>query len=193
MQFQINSQTKEVIKNTLKYLAAVAIGTAALVVTIVPNDSLKYASCGVFNSCTSSVPTVEQVLPDYEDYQCLRQALFFEIRNGTDEAIQNVADVIINRTEAKGFPSSVCKVVQQPYQFSYLNKGQPVLKWDEYLSYADEMALKRIDKIAFSTLVHGSNNQQILWYHTHQVKPSWSKKLKQDVQDKYHRFFTKKD
>lgn len=137
-------------------------------------------------------PEVEQQLPDYEDWQCLRQALFFEIRNGNKQAMQNVADVIINRVAARGFPSTVCKVVQQPWQFSYLNKHKPTLQWDKYLSYADEQALEQINKIAFDTLVHGSNNQQILWYHTHEVKPSWSKKLKQDVQDKYHRFFTHK-
>ena len=176
--------------NTLKYLSVVLFCCVALVLTLVPLPALKQHYCTLVGSCETEEPT-EVILPDYEDYQCLRQALFFEIRNGTTAAMQNVADVIVNRTYAKGFPSSVCKVVHQPWQFSYLNGRKPAGDWDKYLSYADELALERIDKIAFSTLVEGTHNQQILWYHTHQVKPSWSKKLKQDVQDKYHRFFSK--
>ena len=181
------------LKLLLQYLLVVLAAVLALVLISVPLSQLQLYTCEYTSSCMLELePEVEQQLPDYEDWQCLRQALFFEIRNGNKQAMQNVADVIINRVAARGFPSTVCKVVQQPWQFSYLNKGKPTLQWDKYLSYADEQALEQINKIAFDTLVHGSNNQQILWYHTHQVKPSWSKKLKQDVQDKYHRFFTHK-
>lgn len=181
------------LKSILLYAMVALVATASVVIISVPFKQLQLYTCQYTDSCMVELePEVEQQLPSYEDWQCLRQALFFEIRNGNKQAMQNVADVIINRVAARGFPSTVCKVVQQPWQFSYLNKGKPTLDWDEYLSYADAQALEQINKIAFDTLVHGSNNQQILWYHTHAVKPSWSKRLKQDVQDKYHRFFTHK-
>lgn len=151
---------------------------------------------GIANDFWIERPRVEQVEKkpriNPADKYCMETALFYEIRNGTKEAIRNVADVILNRVEAKGFPGDICGVVFQHKQFSAFNQGKPSLDWqDSVESHQDKIALATIKEVTEESLTQGATNTEILWYHTGKVKPSWSKKLKLAFHDGYHRFFKK--
>jgi hypothetical protein len=61
----------------------------------------------------------------HKEVQCLTEAAYHEAANQPEEGIRAVLQVIKNRKEAKGFPSSFCGVVHQPKQFSYRNDLQP--------------------------------------------------------------------
>lgn len=126
---------------------------------------------------------------DSKEYNCMVEALYFEIRNGNEEAMRNVADVIINRTKTKGYPESVCKVIAQHKQFSYKLEGKGKPGWQQRVKGAELKALERVRVVAGDTLAQGPKDATITHYHTHAVKPSWAKRLKQSASDKWHRFY----
>lgn len=128
-----------------------------------------------------------------KDFNCLVESLFWEIRSGDEKAMQNVADVVYNRTQHDKFPDGVCAVVKQYRQFSYRNSWNKNKNWSytyENLTELEQKKLDTIKQIADNTLRFGSKNQQILWYHTVELKkPSWTKGLKVAKQDNWHVFY----
>jgi spore germination cell wall hydrolase CwlJ-like protein len=65
-----------------------------------------------------------QPAPAKKDLACLAEAVYFEARGTGTEGEAAVAHVIVNRTNAPEFPSSVCGVVTQGCQFSYRCDGR---------------------------------------------------------------------
>ena len=59
------------------------------------------------------------VLP--EEVECMTEAVYFEARGESPEGRKAVMEVILNRTNnPTKFPNTVCKVIKQKNQFSYL-------------------------------------------------------------------------
>jgi len=54
------------------------------------------------------------------DLICMAHAIYFEAGNQDYDGKVAVASVIMNRVEGKGYPDSICGVVTQRHQFSYL-------------------------------------------------------------------------
>ena len=68
---------------------------------------------------------------------CMIKTLYHESRGESEKGIKMVAEVIINRTKHKEFPSTICEVVKQKYAFSFyspkmLKKKLPIW-WYRYL------------------------------------------------------------
>lgn len=75
----------------------------------------------------------ESPVEPLEEIMCLTEAVYFEARGEALQGLYGVALVIKNRKESVKWPDTYCGVVQQPYQFSYRNAGQPathVLNYD---------------------------------------------------------------
>lgn len=51
---------------------------------------------------------------------CLSLAIFHESRGESKKGQYAVAEVIHNRVKSDKFPNSICKVVKQPHQFSFV-------------------------------------------------------------------------
>lgn len=140
-------------------------------------------------SIHKSAPKPIQVVHKSER-DCMVEALYFEGRNLSLQELQAIADVIINRVNHPRFPDSICKVVQQPWQFSYLNnkedKIQNILEQKHKISsILDRKALDMIEKIVDDRLYSGKLSSRILpetalFYHTKDMRkyPKWSKKMK---------------
>lgn len=129
-----------------------------------------------------------------KEQQCLEEVIFFEIRQGDTKAMHNVADVVLNRTKEKNFPDTVCKVIEQPKQFSYRNGLKPPKNWQQTvfkLGGEDAIALLKIKEIAKEKIQHGSSNEKILWYTTHNTRRTWMKNLSLVHKDSWHKFFAK--
>jgi N-acetylmuramoyl-L-alanine amidase len=60
---------------------------------------------------------------DARDKHCLAIAVYGEARGETTESMVAVAWVILNRTNSRHYPNTVCDVVLQSYQFESLGKG----------------------------------------------------------------------
>ena len=63
---------------------------------------------------------VEQLHEQMERY-CLTQAIYYEARGEGERGQLAVADVILQRKNSKYHPNTICGVVYQPYQFSFVS------------------------------------------------------------------------
>jgi spore germination cell wall hydrolase CwlJ-like protein len=110
--------------------------------------------------------------------------LYHEARGEKPEGIRAVATVIYNRTKHKNYPSDFCGVIKQPYQFSYLNGGKPIVK--PTYKPSEHQVKATIDQLAFETAVGSlkpSLGPEYLFYHTTKLKkiPKFSKQSKSMV------------
>lgn len=128
------------------------------------------------------------------DFTCLTEAIWYESRSTDEQAMQSVADVVYNRAQHDKFPDGICAAVKQYKQFSYRNSWAKNTTWKYNYENLTELEQKKLDiikQIADNTLRFGSKNQQILWYHTNELKkPSWTKGLKVAKKDNWHTFYS---
>ena len=117
----------------------------------------------------------------HKEVQCLTEAAYHEAANQPEEGIRAVLQVIKNRKEAKGFPSSFCGVVHQPKQFSYrddLHPGQ--IKPIKIKNSLDKEALQKIHYLSELTAQGTLRNdlpEGTLYYAHKKVKNHWTKKF----------------
>ena len=115
------------------------------------------------------------------DLACLNEVLYYEALNQSKEGMKAVLTVVLNRKQARGFPSSICGVVQQANQFSY-RRGvkQGVVIKPQPKNSADKAALRRIQSLSRS-VVQGTFKpnlpNDVLWYTKHDVKRKWMKSM----------------
>lgn len=134
---------------------------------------------------------------------CLKEMLYWEARGTSEREMQAILDVTLNRYRSAKYPDRICKVIKQPYQFSYLNGVEnretlllPDIKNIE--SFLDKKAFLIIERIVEKRF----NNSTILpnvilpynayWYHTKNLKrkPEWAKNLNKIViKDFKHVFY----
>ena len=117
----------------------------------------------------------------HKEVQCLTEAAYHEAANQPEEGIRAVLQVIKNRKEAKGFPSSFCGVVQQPKQFSYRNDLQPgQMKPIKIKNSLDKESLQKIHYLSELTAQGTLRNdlpEGTLYYAHKKVKNSWTRKF----------------
>lgn len=117
---------------------------------------------------------------------CLAKAIYFEARGESLEGQLAVAEVILNRVQSPRYPDTICQVVTQPWQFSFIRRGKfPRPRtgseaWHRALAIAD-IAQNRLA----TTLA-----PNVLWYHANYVSPSWGKRLTRFSQIGAHIFYS---
>ena len=105
--------------------------------------------------------------PDAET-ECLARAVYFESKGEPLAGQLTVAEVIINRSQSRRFPSTICGVVRQPSQFSFVRRGyipQPPAnrQWRTAVAIA---------RIAMADLADGAA-PNALFFHARYVRPGW--------------------
>ena len=63
------------------------------------------------------------VAPANAEQDCLASAVYFEARGEPLEGQLAVAEVVLNRARSGRYPSTICAVVRQPAQFSFVRRG----------------------------------------------------------------------
>ncbi|MDE0945535.1 MAG: cell wall hydrolase [Sphingobium sp.] len=105
------------------------------------------------------------------EMQCLAGAVYFESKGESLEGQLAVARVIINRAESGRFANSLCGVVYQPSQFSFVRGGgMPPIR-TQSRSWRQAVA---IAKIAM-TDSWDSRAEGALFFHARRVSPGWGK------------------
>ena len=106
-----------------------------------------------------------------EQFQCLASAVYFESRGEPLDGQLAVAEVILNRVKSGRFRSTICDVVKQPSQFSFVRRG--VIPQPKRETAAWERAVA-IAHIALNDLadVTGENS---LFFHATYVNPGWGR------------------
>ena len=129
-------------------------------------------------SLTQSPQTLEDMVADHEaattgDEQgdCLAISVYYESKGEPLNGQLAVAQTVINRTNSGRFPSSVCGVVRQPGQFSFVHGGE--LRTPSH----ENSAWKRA--VAIATIARNGLWKQIapaaLFFHARRVSPGWGK------------------
>ena len=107
-------------------------------------------------------------LPDREA-ECLAGAVYFEAKGEPLDGQLAVAKTIINRTQSGRFPSSICGVVLQPGQFSFVRGGgfPPIQRASR--NWKNAVAIAHIA----SNDLWDSSVDNALFFHARRVNPGW--------------------
>jgi len=101
--------------------------------------------------------------------ECLAGTIYFESRSESLEGQHAVANVVINRAESGRFPGTICGVVYQPSQFSFVRGGRmPAIS----RSSADWREAVAIARIAMDDRWN-SAAPDALFFHATRVSPRW--------------------
>lgn len=123
-----------------------------------------------------------------DEWDCLRQALYFEARGETLKGQYAVAEVILNRVDSPAYPSTICGVVQQggngACQFSYICDGaSDAMNEAGAVDRASRIARAMLDG-APRALTNGATH-----FHTLAVAPGWSRQFVQTASIGAHLFY----
>ncbi|MFC7535746.1 cell wall hydrolase [Sphingomonas sp. GCM10030256] len=108
-----------------------------------------------------------------DELSCVATAVYFESRGEPLEGQLAVAEVVMNRAQSGRYPASLCAVVKQPAQFSFVRRGQfPSIDpncphWAKAKAITRIAAHKLVDELP----------DDVLWYHADYVAPSWGRRL----------------
>ena len=108
---------------------------------------------------------------DDAQHECLAVAVYFEAKGESLEGQLAVAEVVLNRAGSGRFPRTVCGVVKQPSQFSFVRGGRfpPIPRasaaWRKAVAVAH---------IAREELADGAA-PRALFFHARYVSPGWRK------------------
>lgn len=106
---------------------------------------------------------------DSAEHECLAGAVYFESKGEPLQGQLSVAQVVMNRSNSGRFPSSICGVVKQRGQFSFVRGGRipPVARGSAAWHRAVAIA-----RIAMSDLAE-SPAPRALFFHARRVSPGW--------------------
>ena len=113
---------------------------------------------------------------------CLTKNAYHEAGNQGEKGILATVFVVLNRTKDSRFPSTPCKVISAPFQFSWRGKGKVVKDHKTYKEV--EILVKEVIDGKHKDFTRGSTH-----FHTTKVKPSWCKKMTKTVKIKDHIFY----
>jgi N-acetylmuramoyl-L-alanine amidase len=140
-----------------------------------------------------TVPVIEiekpkqvEITISKKELECLAKNIYFEARGEPTEGQIAVAAVTLNRVNAKGFPDSICKVVHQPYQFSWVYEVKShVPRSIEQYEQAKQIALDYMQgKLKDPT-------KGATFYHANYVNPKWNKHVTKSATIGAHIFYVK--
>lgn len=137
-------------------------------------------------------PTLEQLVEQYADgtaldeqQQCLATAVYFESMGEPLEGQLAVARVVINRAASGRYPTTMCAVVKQKAQFSFVRAGQFPRIDQGSRAWRKAQAIARI-AVANAK---ASLPTDVLWYHADYVAPVWGKRLQRVEKIGAHIFY----
>lgn len=107
-------------------------------------------------------------MADDVELDCLAKNIYYEARGESIKGMQAVGQVTINRVNSNKFPSTICGVVHQKYQFSWT-----VMK----LAHPKGNKWELAKWIAYDIQQNPLANFNALYFHNKTVNPGWKKKV----------------
>ncbi|MDH7973843.1 cell wall hydrolase [Sphingomonas sp. AR_OL41] len=103
-----------------------------------------------------------------DETTCMAGAVYFESRGEPLSGQLAVANVILNRTRSGRFPKTICSVVTQPGQFSFVRGGR-VPDIADCAYYRTAIAVARVAMAG----AWESAAADALFFHARRVSPGW--------------------
>lgn len=118
--------------------------------------------------------------------ECMAKNLYFEAAKEPFEGKLAVAQVTMNRTNHPNFPKTICEVVYQKGQFSWVDeKRKPITS-----KYAWEECMIIAKKALTQTILHDTiYKTKSMYFHNNQVNPAWN--LRYVARIGNHLFYTR--
>lgn len=120
------------------------------------------------------------------EQHCLASTIYFEARGEPLEGQLAVAEVVLNRTRSGRYPSTICGVVRQPAQFSYVRRGVIPRADPNREEWRRAVAIARIAEAGETRLLP----ENVLWYHANYVSPGWGRRLDRNTRIGLHIFYS---
>ena len=106
-----------------------------------------------------------------EELRCLAGAVYFESRSESLSGQLAVAHVVINRAESGRFPRTLCGVVYQKSQFSFVRGGQMPPINTAHRQWRNAVAIAQIAREgSWQNAAPGA-----LFFHARHVSPGWNR------------------
>ena len=120
------------------------------------------------------------------EQECLAGAVYFEAKGEPLQGQLAVADVVLNRSRSGRYPTTICAVVTQRAQFSFIRNGRfpPIQKSSEAWRRAVAMARTAQERLANGVAPN------VLWYHADYVTPIWRHNLTRVTKIGAHLFYS---
>ena len=142
---------------------------------------------GFSGTLEQQVASAARVETDTQEQDCLASAVYFEARGEPLKGQLAVADVVLNRVMSERYPDSICEVVEQPMQFSFVNATGSIPEADRSSqSWLNAVAIARIALAGTARAV----DSDVLWYHADYVSPSWGRRLARQDKIGLHIFYS---
>lgn len=118
------------------------------------------------------------------EHECLAGAVYFESKGEPLKGQLAVAEVILNRASSGKYPSTICGVVKQKSQFSFVRRGQipPIAR--NTAAWRKAVAIAHIAK---KDLAEGGIGDA-MFFHARYVSPNW-RRLKRVASIGNHIFY----
>jgi spore germination cell wall hydrolase CwlJ-like protein len=120
------------------------------------------------------------------EQDCLANAVYFEARGESLEGQLAVAEVVMNRAASGRYPATLCGVVVQPAQFSFVRRGNIPAADRASEAWRRAVAIARIAGERAARVLP----RNVLWYHANYVSPSWGRRLARNTQIGLHIFYS---
>jgi N-acetylmuramoyl-L-alanine amidase len=160
-------------------------GQPAAPTTVIPEGMRAGASLDQLVSSFLTAGVSAETQGAEED--CLANAVYFEARGEPLQGQLAVAEVVMNRAASGRYPSTLCAVVVQPAQFSFVRRG--IIPQADRASDAWRRAVA-VARIAKERVLPRILPSSCLWYHANYVSPSWGRRLARNAQIGLHIFYS---
>jgi hypothetical protein len=120
------------------------------------------------------------------EQECLANAVYFEARGESIEGQLAVAEVVMNRAASGRYPTTLCAVITQKAQFSFIRRGRFPAANRASDAWRKAVAISQIARQKLAA----SLPTDVLWYHATYVSPSWGKRLNRQTQIGLHIFYS---
>lgn len=174
----------------IRTFRAAMLGIAMAVVTGVsaPSQAAAPTLAPVFaGTLDQQVAAAARAETDDAEQDCLASAVYFEARGEPIQGQLAVADVVLNRSRSGRYPATICGVVVQPWQFSFVNRTGAIPAADRSSeSWRKAVAIARIAQAGTARAV----DSDVLWYHAEYVSPSWGRRLARQDKIGLHIFYS---
>ena len=116
-----------------------------------------------------------------QQIDCLARVMHHEARGEGRRGQMAVGYVVVNRKHDSRFPSTICRVTTQPYQFSNFRLNKRIKNYGYFYSLAQELVSSYDTK--------NDPSRGALFFHTTSIKPRWSYRKTASATIRRHVFY----